>query len=119
MLALVAGLALSACEPAMTGSAKPCEAISEANYRAALAAGAASGSATIHPDGRVSLETAGIEHCAKYKGKLKVCRRPYDYVIRYTLADGSTHFVKVPAGERYRFNVHARPTTCEILSDTP
>ena len=108
-------LSLSACEPVAVGAPRPCEAIDEMAYHQALDRGAAKAQARIHPDGMVDLKTSGIEHCSTGKGLRKVCERPGEYVLHYVLADGSDAWVRVPEGATYRFNVHARPTTCEMF----
>ncbi|WP_326525389.1 hypothetical protein [Sphingomonas sp.] len=95
---------------------RPCTAITAADHAAAIAAGAASGTASVSAGGTVSLSNGpGVVHCATFKSPLKPCRRPSDYVIDYTLADGSKAFVKVPANQQYRFRLAAAPTTCEFV----
>ena len=46
---------------------------------------------------------------------MRPCRRPNDYVIEYTQADGAKFYVQVPANTEYRFNVNAIPNTCQIV----
>ena len=98
---------------------RPCPEITAAEFEAALAAGAARGDATIHPSGTVDLRFGpGVEHCATYTAAMRPCRRPNDLVIRYEFEDGGqTRFVRAEAGSQYRFNVRARPTTCEIVNE--
>jgi hypothetical protein len=113
-------LALASCGPSYAppnAPAIPCPQISAAEYDAALAAGAAHATATISASGMVSMETgAGSVHCATYQSSMRPCRRPNDFAIRYTLANGEVVHVHVPAGEQYRFRVQAQPTTCEIVN---
>ncbi len=112
-------IALAACGPSWAPPNAPahaCETIDEAAFNQALESGAARGDAEIHANGMVSLNNGpGARQCATYTSAMKPCRRPNDYVIRYMTAEGQTLFVRVPAGEEYRFNVRARPHTCEIL----
>jgi hypothetical protein len=118
-LVILALLALSACGPSWAPPNAPahaCETISEAAFNQALDAGAARGDAEIHSSGMVSLNNGpGVVHCTTYNSAMKPCRRPNDYVIRYTTEAGEVLFVRVPANEEYRFDVRARPHTCEIL----
>ena len=118
-LVISALLALSACGPSWAPPNAPahaCETISEAEFLQAIEAGAARGDAEIHSSGMVSLNNGpGTVHCATYNSTMKPCRRPNDYVIRYTTETGDALFVRVPANEEYRFNVGARPHTCQIL----
>jgi hypothetical protein len=112
-------LGLGGCGPAwspLSAPSKPCQTISEIEFNTAVEAGAARGDAKIAKDGTVSLTNGpGVVHCATYTSALKPCRRPNDYVIRYDTEEGAPQFVLVPANEEYRFNVKARPHTCEIL----
>jgi hypothetical protein len=118
-LVIPALLLLGACGPSWAppnAPARACETISEAAFNQAIEAGAARGDAEIHSSGMVSLNNGpGVVHCATYTSAMKPCRRPNDYVIRYTPEAGEALFVRVPANEEYRFNVRARPHTCEIL----
>lgn len=57
----------------------------------------------------------GVVHCATFNAPMRPCRRPNQYVIDYTTAEGETIYVSVPANEEYRLNVSSRPHTCEIL----
>ncbi len=118
LLALAA--ALGACGPSYAPPNAPaiaCPQISAADYDAAVAAGAARASATINQSGMVSMETGpGSVHCATFRSSMRPCRRPVDFVIRYTLASGDALHVRVPAGEQYRFRVQAQPTPCEIVN---
>ncbi len=120
LTSLILVLMLTACGPSYAppnAASIPCPQISAAAYDAAIEAGAASGSARIHENGMVSLENGpGEVHCATYSSAMRPCRRPNDYVIRYTLESGEALHVRVPAGEQYRFNVGARPTTCQIVN---
>jgi hypothetical protein len=118
---LLLAAALGACGPSYAPPNAPaiaCPQISAAGYDAAIAAGAARASATINPNGMVSMETGpGSVHCATYRSSMRPCRRPVDFVIRYTLASGDVLHVRVPAGEQYRFRVQAQPTPCEIVNE--
>lgn len=118
-LVVPALLALSACGPSWAPPNAPahaCATISEAEFNQALEAGAARGDAETHANGMVSLNNGpGAVHCATYTSTMKPCRRPNDYVIRYATAEGETLYVRVAAGEEYRFNVRNRPHTCEVL----
>ncbi len=108
--------ALTSCEPAISGTARACYAIDEAAYRAAIASGAAAGTGTINDAGISTLSTSGTKHCTRFRGRgSKPCIRPVDFVIKYTVADESVHYVRVPAGVPHRFNAHARPTPCEVI----
>ncbi len=110
--------ALTSCEPVVNGIPRACYAIDEAAYRAAIASGAASGTGTVNEAGVASLSASGTKHCGRYRGLgPKPCIRPVDFVIKYTVADGSIRFVRVPAGVAHRFNVNARPTPCELIID--
>ncbi|MCX7841206.1 MAG: hypothetical protein N2559_17345 [Anaerolineae bacterium] len=119
MAFVVLGLALGACEPAFAppdAPALPCPQISAAEFDAALKAGATGAIATINADGTVAMETGpGSVQCATYRSPLRPCRRPNDFVIRYTFADGRVVHVRVPAGTEYRFRLQAQPTPCEIV----
>lgn len=116
---VVLALGLAGCgEPfaSPTAAGTPCPEISAAEHATALAAGAASGTASISASGTVSLTNGpGVVHCATFNSTLKPCRRPVDYVVRYTLADGRVMHVMVKAGQQYRFRIGATPTTCEIV----
>lgn len=111
--------ALASCgpqRPPNNAPTRPCEIISEAAYNAAREAGAARGAARLHANGSVSLDNGpGVRRCASGPAALRPCRRPADYVIEYTKADGEKFFVRVPANTDYRFNVHAAPNTCQII----
>jgi hypothetical protein len=117
---LVLAIALTACGSSYAppnAPSIPCPQISAAEYESAIEAGAARGDARIHASGMVSLENGpGVVHCATYSSAMRPCRRPNDYVIRYTLENGDALHVRVPAGEQYRFSVSARPTTCQIVN---
>ncbi|MBM3129487.1 MAG: hypothetical protein FJ009_12775 [Chloroflexi bacterium] len=117
---VVLALALSACEPAYAppdAPGIPCPQISAAEYDAAIKAGATRATATISADGIVSMETEpGTVQCATFRSSMRPCRRPNDFVIRYTLANAQIVHVRVPAGEQYRFRVQAQPTPCEIVT---
>ena len=120
---------LSACGPSWAppnAPTRPCETIDAAAFNAAREAGAAVGRAVIHDSGMVSLDNGpGVSHCATYTRKsrawvtarsaMRPCRRPNDYVIEYTKADGDIFYVRVPANTEYRFNVGAAPNTCQIV----
>lgn len=111
---------LAACGPTYAppnAPAIPCPQISAQEYDAAIAAGAARATASISANGMVAMETGpGSVHCATYQSSMRPCRRPVDFVIRYTLASGEVVHVRVPAGDQYRFRVQAQPTTCEIVN---
>jgi hypothetical protein len=108
--------ALTACEPAISGTAQACYAIDEAAYRAAIASGAAAGTGTLNNAGISTLSTSGTTYCRRYRGHgSKRCIRPVDFVIKYTVADESVRYVRVPAGVPHRFNTNARPTPCELI----
>lgn len=97
---------------------RPCPEISQAQFDAALAAGAARGDARIRSSGMVDIRFGpGTVHCASYNSSMKPCRRPNDLVIRYEIDGDQTRFVQVPAGSQYRFKVANRPTTCEIVNE--
>jgi hypothetical protein len=107
---------LTSCEPAISGTARACYAIDEAAYRAAIASGAAVGTGTINDAGISTLSTSGTMYCKRFRGRgSKPCIRPVDFVIKYTVADESIRYVRVPAGVPHRFNAHARPTPCEVI----
>jgi hypothetical protein len=111
--------ALSACEPYYAPAdapAHPCPIISSAEFDAAIAAGASQATAHVGASGIVSMETGpGIKQCARFRGgAMKPCRRPNDFVIHYTVENGASFHVRVPAGEEYRFNIRRAPNTCEI-----
>lgn len=110
---------LAACGPAWAppdAPTIPCETISEAQYNAAREAGAAQGRARIYENGTVTLSTGpGVQHCATFSSTMRPCRRPNDYVIEYTQTDGSKLYVMAPANSEYRFDVRARPHTCQIV----
>ncbi len=118
---LVALGLLSACGPSYAPAnapARPCPEISQSEFDASLADGAARGDATIHDSGMVDLRFGpGVEHCATYRAPMRPCRRPNDLVIRYEVQGGQTRYVRAPAGSQYRFNVRSRPTTCEIVNE--
>ncbi len=119
-----AGLALivlAACGPSfapLSAPTMPCASISEAEYQALRENGAASAVARIHESGMVDMNAGpGVVHCATFNSSVRPCRRPNDFVIEYTLADGAKHYVHVPPDTEYRFVVSARPTTCQVLAD--
>jgi hypothetical protein len=110
---------LAACGPSfapLNSPTLPCASISEAEYRTLRENGAASGVARMHASGMTEMTVGpGVVHCATYNSNIRPCRRPNDFVIAYTLADGTMHYVHVPPNTEYRFIVQARPTTCQIL----
>jgi hypothetical protein len=110
---------LSACGPAWAPAnapTNPCPTITQAEFDAAIEAGAAQGRARIHESGMVDLSNGpGVSHCATYNSTMRPCRRPNDYVIDYTTVEGEHLYVRVPANEEYRFNVRSRPHTCELI----
>ncbi|MGE3250595.1 MAG: hypothetical protein AB7J28_13270 [Hyphomonadaceae bacterium] len=120
-IAILALAALAACGPSYAPPNAPsraCPTITAAEYQSALDAGAARGRARVHASGMVELNNGpGVVHCATYSSGMRPCRRPNDYVIEYTLADGSVTHVRVPANAQYRFNVHRTPTHCEIVNE--
>lgn len=124
--AAVAGLAMSAlaaCGPSYAPAnapSRPCPRITETEFAAALDAGAARGDARIRESGMVDLTFGpGRVHCATFTTAMRPCRRPNDLVIRYVVDGGETVHVRVPAGSQYRFSAQARPTTCQIVNETP
>jgi hypothetical protein len=111
---------LIACEPAYAPAnapAHPCPIISAAEYEAYIEAGASRATAHVSNRNIISMKTGpGIRQCATFRGgAMKPCRRPNDFVIHYTVESGGSFYVRVPAGEEYRFNVRRVPNTCEIL----
>lgn len=109
---------LTGCEPSIHGTFVACPELSQAEYAAYRAQGAANITASVNAAGEVSYsETGGMKHCSSGKGLRKVCYRPNDLIMHYTFADGAERFVLVKAGQRYRFNVHAQPTSCEVAVD--
>ncbi|WP_156767792.1 hypothetical protein [Candidatus Viadribacter manganicus] len=112
-------LALAACGPAWAppnAPTRPCDIIDAAAFNAARESGAAVGRARIYESGMVDLSNGpGVSHCATYSSTMRPCRRPNDYVIEYTQADGAVFYVHVPANTEYRFNVRAAPNTCQII----
>lgn len=121
---IVAGAAfLTGCGPTYAPAnapSRPCPQITEAEFEAALEDGAARGDATIHPSGVVELTFGpGIVQCATFRSGMRPCRRPNDLVIRYVVDSGETFYVRARAGSEYRFHPSARPTTCQIVNETP
>ena len=118
---ILAGLALTACGPSyapVNAPSRPCPEISQTDFDAALAAGAARGDARIRQSGTVDLSFGpGVVHCASYTSSMRPCRRPNDLVIRYEIEGDQTRFVRVPANAQYRFHVGGRPTTCQIVNE--
>lgn len=112
-------LLAAGCEPSILGQFRPCEAITEAQYQAAIDAGAANVVVQEQGDGTVSYSESlgGWKQCSTHKGAPKVCRRQRDLVVRFTTADATVHHVLVPQGKRYRFRLQAKPTTCELADD--
>jgi len=112
---------LTGCGPSfapLNAPTSPCASIDEAAYTAFREAGAAHASARIHESGMVSMNNGpGVVHCASYNSNIRPCRRPNDFVIAYTLEDGSQTYVHVPPNAEYRFIVSARPTTCQIVRE--
>lgn len=112
-------LALGACGPGFAPANAPSEAcpqITAEEYAAAIEDGAAQATAKVSEGGMVSMETGpGIVHCATYNSSIKPCRRPNEFVIRYSFASGDVIHVRVPAETEYRFRIAAQPTTCEIV----
>lgn len=95
---------------------RPCPTITRAEYDAALAAGAAQGTARVAADGTSDLSFGpGTVSCATGKKTLRPCKRPDDLVIAYEAAGAEPFFVRVPAGAEYRFRPARAPNTCEIL----
>jgi len=119
LIAPVMVATLGACGPAWAppnAPTIPCATITQAEFQAALDAGAARGTARIFESGMVDLTNGpGVQHCATYNSTMRPCRRPNDYVIDYTTVEGEHIYVRVPANEEYRFNVRSRPHTCELL----
>ncbi len=126
--ALVGGLtllglasSLMACGPSyapVSAVGRPCPEITQADFDAALANGAARGDARIRSSGMVDIRFGpGVVHCATYNSSMKPCRRPNDLVIRYEIDGDQTRYVRVPANSQYRFKVANRPTTCEIVNE--
>lgn len=115
-------LVLAACGPTWSRPGSPayaCPTITQAEYEQAIAAGAARATARIHTNGVVDLQSGpGVQHCATYSSTPRVCRRPVDYVIAYTTAEDDQIYVRVPANAEFRFDVHNRPHTCEILANS-
>ncbi|MBX9745362.1 MAG: hypothetical protein K2X34_00575 [Hyphomonadaceae bacterium] len=115
--ALVA--ALGACGPAWAPANAPtipCATITQAEFEAALDAGAARGTARIHESGMADITNGpGVQHCATFNGAMRPCRRPNEYVIDYTTVEGEHIYVRVPANAEYRLNVRSRPHTCELI----
>jgi hypothetical protein len=111
---------LSACGPSYAPPNAPaiaCPQINAAEYDAAIKAGAAYAKATIGEGGMISMDTRpGVVHCATYRSSMRPCRRPNDFVISYASGNGGVTYVRVPAGEQYRFRVNAKPTSCEIVN---
>lgn len=121
---LAAGLlSLTACGPSyapVNAPSRPCPEITQSQFDAALAAGAARGDARIRASGTVDLSFGpGVVHCATYRSSMRPCRRPNDLVIRYEIDGDQTRYVQVPAGSQYRFHVGGRPTTCQIVNEDP
>jgi hypothetical protein len=121
LIGTVLAASLAACGPSyapLDAPSRPCPEISEAAFEAALADGAARGDARIHPSGRVDLSFGpGVVHCASFNSSERPCRRPNDLVIRYEIDGEQTRFVHIPAQTQYRFQVRARPTTCQIVNE--
>jgi acetyl esterase/lipase len=113
-------LLLAACGPAyapLNAPTVPCATISQAEYQTFRDNGAASAVARIHESGMVDMTAGpGVVHCATFNSSIRPCRRPNDFVIAYTLEDGSQTYVHVPPNTEYRFVVRARPTTCQVLA---
>lgn len=120
VLGLLGGvLLLSGCgEPFAdpNSAGKPCATISKASFDRAIEDGAVKGVAKYRSNGTVT-ETigAGVMHCATSKMPNRICRRPKDLVIEYTLENSAKTYVKVRAEQQYRFRLGAKPTTCEIM----
>lgn len=113
-------LVLASCGPAfapLNAPTVPCASISAGEFQSLRESGAASAVARIHESGMVDMTTGpGVVHCATFNSSIRPCRRPNDFVIEYTLADGAKHYVHVPPNTEYRFVVSARPTTCQVLA---
>lgn len=112
---------LAGCGPSFAPAnapSRPCPEISQTEFDAALAAGAARGDARIRQSGVVDLRFGpGVVHCASFNSGIRPCRRPNDLVIRYEIEGDQTRHVRVPANSEYRFRVGSRPTTCEIVNE--
>lgn len=123
MPALMLTVLLTGCGPTYAppgAPARPCTPISESEFDAALRAGATRGDARIAASGVVDMMFGpGPVHCATYSSAMRPCRRPNDLVMRYGIEGGETLYVRVPAESQYRFRAQARPTTCEIVNETP
>lgn len=121
VLSVPLAVPLTACGPSfapVSAPARPCPEISQSQFDAALAAGAARGDARIRRSGMVDLRFGpGVAHCATFNSSIKPCRRPNELVIRYEIDGDTTRFVQVPANAQYRFKVANRPTTCEIVNE--
>lgn len=123
-LLVVTAAALTACGPSYAppnAPSRPCPEITQAEFEAALEAGAARGDARVYPSGMVDMRFgSGVVHCATFSSTLRPCRRPNDLVIRYEFENGAqTRYVRAEAGSQYRFHVGARPTTCQIVNEDP
>jgi hypothetical protein len=122
-LLVVAAVGLTGCGPyraPANAPSRPCPQITEAEFEAALADGAARGDARIHRSGTVDLTFGpGVRHCSTWRSGMRTCRRPNDLVIRYVVDGGETLHVRVRADSEYRFHAAARPTTCQIVNENP
>ncbi|MBL8550053.1 MAG: hypothetical protein JNJ73_08700 [Hyphomonadaceae bacterium] len=112
--------ALAACGPAWApgdAPSHPCPRISAAEFERAIADGATRGTVRVFASGVSDRITGpGVEHCATFKGSaIKPCRRPNDYVLSFEIESGESFYVRVEAGEEYRFRPQNAPNTCEIL----
>jgi len=119
---VAAAFAVAGCGPTYAppnAPARACPSISAAEFDAAIRAGAARATASVSENGIVSMDTGpGVVQCATFGGTaMRPCRRPNDFVIRYSLASGETVYVRIPSGAEYRFRVQAQPTPCEIVNE--
>lgn len=114
-------VALVACGPTYAPAnapSRPCPQVTQSEFEAALASGAARGDARVHASGIVETTFGpGAVHCATFRRRPRTCRRPVDLVMRYAFDGGEPVYVRVPAGSQYRFNVGAEPTTCRIVNE--
>jgi hypothetical protein len=116
---IVASICLTACGPGFAPPDAPgvaCPIITKSQFDDAKDAGALIGRGKISANGVTTLDIGpGTVRCNNMPTAKRTCVRPRDFAIEYKLSDDQPIYVLIPKQTQYRFNVHARPTPCEVV----
>ena len=122
-LGIAAGTCLSACGPSFAPPDAPtaaCPTITKSQFDNAKDAGAVIGRGKVSANGVTTLDIGpGTVRCNNMPTAKKTCIRPRDFAIEYKLSDDRLIYLLIPSQTQYRFNVHARPTPCQVVVATP